>query len=215
MSRKAIEREIRKKFILEAARQLFDEKGIENTSMDDIASAAEYTRRTLYAYFKSRDEISLSILIEDLSARWTEQKRELATADTGLQKIIKWGESLYSFTCRHRSSIRLQLYWDFKGIDRKLITDDIFASFQTINNELAEGLRRIFHLGLSDGSLRPDLNVDLAISHFLYSFRSIVNRAHSSTYSFAYFEPEEYVRTYLDIFARGIKNEGVGHSEIK
>ncbi len=215
MSRKAIEREIRKKFILEAARRLSDEKGIESTSMDDIALAAEYTRRTLYAYFRSRDEISLSILVEDLQARWKEQKPQLARADTGLGKILKWAESLYSFTQRHPSSIRLQLYWDFKGIDRKLISDEIFASFESINSELAEGLREIFQLGLNDGSLRPDLEIDLSISQFLYSFRAILNRALSSTYSFAYFEPDEYVKHYLEIFARGIRNKGVGHNEIK
>ena len=215
MSRKAIERETRKKFILEAARQLFDEKGIGNTSMDDIAAAAEYTRRTLYVYFKSRDEISLSILVEDLSARWNEQKKELVKADTGLEKIIRWAESLYSFTLRYPHSIRLQLYWDFRGIDRELISDEIFAAFETINSELAEGLREIFQLGLKDGSLRPDLRIDLTISQFLYSSRSILNRALSSSYSFASFDPDEYVRYYLEIFVRSIRNEGVSQNEIK
>ena len=215
MIRKAIERETRKKYILEAARRLFDEKGIENTSMDDIASAAEYTRRTLYAYFKSRDEISLSILVEDLAARWEEQKAQLAGSDSGLNKILKWAESLYSFTQRHPSSIRLQLYWDYKGVDRTLIGDEVFASFESINNELAQGLREIFQLGLNDGSSRPDLKVDLSISQFLYSFRAVLNRALSSTYSFAYFDADEYVKHYLDIFARGIGNKGVSHGETK
>ena len=214
MSRKVIERETRKKLILKAARQLFTDKGIENTSMDDIAFAAEYTRRTLYAYFKSRDEISLSILIEDLLIRWDEQKKTLTEADTGLEKIKKWAESLYSFTLRYPHSIRLQLYWDFRGIDRELISDETFAAFEKINNELAKGLRKIFHLGVSDGSLRSDLPVDLTISQFLYSYRSILNRALSSSYSFASFDPDEYVKYYLENFVRTIKNEGVKPNEI-
>jgi AcrR family transcriptional regulator len=215
MSRKTIERDSRKKSILNAARRVFDEKGIENTSMDDIAVAAEYTRRTLYAYFRSRDEICLSILVEDHQARWKEQKTQLARAETGLEKIVKWAESLYSFTRRNRSSIRLQLYWDFKGIDRTLIGDEVFASFERINDELAQGLREIFQLGLDDGSLRPDLKTDLSISQFLCSFRAVLNRALSSTYSFTYFDPDEYVKHYLEIFARGIRNEGVSHGETK
>ncbi len=215
MSRKTAEREVRKRFILDAARQLFDQKGIENTSMDDIASAVDYTRRTLYAYFKSRDEISLSLFVEDQTVRWTEQKKELAEAITGLEKIIKWGESLYSYTRRHPHSIRLQLYWDLKGIDRSAISDDVFASFEKLNDELAEGLREIFHLGVNDGSLRPDLKIDLTISQFLYSLRSILNRAISSTYSFAHFDADEYVKHYLELFARGIKNTGEITSENK
>jgi AcrR family transcriptional regulator len=209
MSRKAIERETRKKLILKAARQLFDEQGVENTSMDDIAAAAEYTRRTLYAYFKSRDEISLSILIEDFLIRWDEQKKALSQANTGLEKIMRWAESLYSFTLRNPHSIRLHLYWDFRGIDRELIGDETFDAFEKINHELAEGLREIFHLGISDGSLRPDLPVDMTISQFLYSFRSILNRALSSSYSFAFFDPDEYVKYYLDTFIRNIKNKGI------
>ena len=215
MDRKVIERETRKNLILKAARQLFDKKGIENTSMEDIASAAEYTRRTLYAYFKSRDEVSLSILIEDLLTRWDEQKKALTGANTGLEKIIKWAESLYSFTLRSPHSIRLQLYWDFRGIDREQISDETFAAFKTINKELAEGLREIFHLGVRDGSLRSDLPVDLAISQFLYSYRSILNRALSSSYSFAFFDPDEYVKYYLETFVRNIKNQGVKQDEIK
>jgi AcrR family transcriptional regulator len=215
VSRKAIERKTRKRFILEAARQLYEKKGIENTSMDDIAAAAEYTRRTLYAYFKSRDEIGISILVEDLRARWHEQKEELAKADTGLRKITKWAESLYSYTLRHPHSIRLQLYWDLRGINRELVSDETFAAFEAINDELAEGLREIFNLGVGDGSLRPDLLVDMSISQFLYSFRSILNRALSSSYSFASFDPDEYVRYYLDSFLHNIKNEGVSRNEIK
>jgi len=141
MSRKVIERETRKKLILKAARQLFTDKGIENTSMDDIAFAAEYTRRTLYAYFKSRDEISLSILIEDLLIRWDEQKKTLTEADTGLEKIKKWAESLYSFTLRYPHSIRLQLYWDFRGIDRELISDETFAAFEKLELTLEQNIR--------------------------------------------------------------------------
>lgn len=215
MSRKAIERETRRRLILKAARQLFDEKGIENTSMDEIASAAEYTRRTLYAYFKGRDEISLSIFIEDLQARWDEQKKALNEADTGLEKIIRWAESFYLFTLRYPHSIRLQLYWDFRGIDREMISDETFAAFEAINNELAEGLREIFHLGVSDGSLQSDLPVDLTISQFLYSYRSILNRALSSSYSFASFDPDEYVKYYIETFVRNIKNEGVKQNESK
>lgn len=41
----------REKFI-EVARQLFARKGIENTTMNDIASASDKGRRTIYTYLK-------------------------------------------------------------------------------------------------------------------------------------------------------------------
>jgi len=211
MSRKTMEREARQKFILEAARELFDKKGVENTSMDDIALAVDYTRRTLYTYFKSRDDICLRVFIDDLRKRWDIQKQAVTQSESGLDKIITWGDSFYRFAIDNPHSMRLHYYWDYKGIDRQWIGDDVFSEFESINDELAEGLREIFQTGVNDGSLRPDLQIDLCISQFLYSLRAVLNRALSPTYSFASFDPDEYVKHYLDLFSRGIRNEGDKH----
>ncbi|MEE9442041.1 MAG: helix-turn-helix domain-containing protein [candidate division Zixibacteria bacterium] len=208
MSRKTAEREIRQSYILDAARGLFAQQGIENTSMEDIASAAEYTRRTLYSYFKSRDEICLMVLIEDNKTRWREQQKAMELTRSGLDKITIWGKTLYDFSRRNPQSLYLQLYWDLKGLDPDSISGEAFESFDNLNNELAEGLRGIFQMGIKDGSLRADLKVDLCISQFLYSIRSIINRALSTTYSFACFESDEYIDHYLDMFSRGIRYTG-------
>ncbi|MDH3891928.1 MAG: TetR/AcrR family transcriptional regulator [candidate division Zixibacteria bacterium] len=205
MSRRQVEREARKNYILQKTRKLYDEQGIENSTMEDIARATEYTRKTLYAYFKSREEISLCLLTEDLKTRWAEQKARLTEAGTGLEKIIIWAEALYDYTVRHPSSIRLQLYWDLAGIDRTLVSDETFASFEAINKQLAKGLREVFGLGVKDGSLRPDLKIDMTISHFLYSIRTVINRALSPNYSFARFKADAYFETYMDTFARGVR----------
>lgn len=51
----------REKFI-EVARQLFARKGVENTTMNDIASASERGRRTIYTYFKSKRDIFNAVI---------------------------------------------------------------------------------------------------------------------------------------------------------
>ncbi len=43
--------------LIDIARQLFAHKGIENTTMNDIAIAAEKGRRTIYTYFKNKRDI--------------------------------------------------------------------------------------------------------------------------------------------------------------
>ena len=40
--------------LIEVARQLFAQKGEENTTMNDIAVASEKGRRTVYTYFKNK-----------------------------------------------------------------------------------------------------------------------------------------------------------------
>ena len=196
----------RRGFILDTARSLFARRGVENVSMDEIARAAHYTRRTLYAYFKSADEIRLLILTEDLRRRWEVQKPRVAAADAGLAKLIAWAEALYDFTKENLHATRLQAYWDYRGINRKHVSRESFNSFVTINDELAEGLRAIFRLGIKDHSLRPDLDVDMCISQLLHSLRSVLYRALSPNYSFAVFEPDDYVQHFLELFTRAVRN---------
>ena len=43
--------------ILKAAFELFAERGYANTTLDDIAEAAEVSNGTLFAYFPTKDEI--------------------------------------------------------------------------------------------------------------------------------------------------------------
>jgi AcrR family transcriptional regulator len=53
--------------ILDAARELFFSRGFGNTTMEDIASAAEAAVGTVYNYFESKSAIILAITEEDTS----------------------------------------------------------------------------------------------------------------------------------------------------
>jgi TetR/AcrR family transcriptional regulator len=208
MSRREVERETRRNFILDAARRIFAKKGVEETSMDDIAGEAEYTRRTLYAYFRSRDEICVSIFLEDMEARRDLQQAAVAKAGNGLERIRVWGQTFYEYARQNPHAMRLQLYWDFRGIDESRISRDIFSRFEAINYKLAEDLRDMFRQGVADGSLRPEINADMCISQYLYTLRAVLNRAISPSYSFASFDADSYVQHYLDLFSRAIRRTG-------
>jgi AcrR family transcriptional regulator len=58
----AREREARSNLILDSAERLFVEKGYLETSINDIAEAAEFSRTSVYQYFASKEEIYLRIL---------------------------------------------------------------------------------------------------------------------------------------------------------
>jgi AcrR family transcriptional regulator len=206
--RKDSERRTRRQFIVDAARTLFGENGIENTTMEDIAVASGYTRRTLYAYFKSFDEICLVVLHEDQTTRWELQKEAIAASTTGLAKLQAWARTLYRFAADNPQYMRLEIYWDYHGLNPRSIGRPLFDRFTARNNELADGLREIFRLGMADGSMRKGLEVDMCISQFLYSLRSIINRAISPGYSFASFDADDYVAHYIEFFCRAIEKNG-------
>ncbi|MCC8122672.1 MAG: TetR/AcrR family transcriptional regulator [Oscillospiraceae bacterium] len=63
MSKKQALTEFHRGSILAAAERLFGEKGIDKTTMDDIAREAEYSKATLYVYFQSKEEIVCDIVL--------------------------------------------------------------------------------------------------------------------------------------------------------
>jgi AcrR family transcriptional regulator len=52
--------------LVDVARQLFARSGVDNTTMNDIAQASRKGRRTLYTYFKSKNEIYLAVVESEL-----------------------------------------------------------------------------------------------------------------------------------------------------
>jgi TetR/AcrR family transcriptional regulator len=202
-----VEREARRRFILDAARRILASKGVESATMEEIASASGYTRRSLYAYFRNREEILLEVLSEDLRDRWALQKMAVARGATALEKVRIWAQVLYEVSRANPQTLQLQVYADFRGINRKRIRSEIFSRFQPINQDLAEGLREILRMGIADGSLRPDLNIDLCITNFVHSFRAILHHALTPSYSFAKFPPDILVGHFLDLFCRAIRSD--------
>jgi len=54
--------EVTRRRILEAAYRLFRRQGFSRVSMDEIASAARLTKRTLYHHFRSKDQLLADVL---------------------------------------------------------------------------------------------------------------------------------------------------------
>ncbi|MGN0435789.1 MAG: TetR/AcrR family transcriptional regulator [Wujia sp.] len=69
--------------IVTAARELFETKGIDKTTMDDIARQADYSKSTIYVYFRCKEDIfnaivqdHINILIGELELRLVEEDFE-------------------------------------------------------------------------------------------------------------------------------------------
>ena len=56
-----------RKLLVDTARQLFAQKGIDNTTMNNIALASGKGRRTLYTYFRSKTEVYEAVIESELS----------------------------------------------------------------------------------------------------------------------------------------------------
>lgn len=54
--------------LLDVARQLFASNGVEKTTMNDIATASDKGRRTIYTYFKNKKEIYDAVIERESEA---------------------------------------------------------------------------------------------------------------------------------------------------
>ena len=53
--------------LVDVARQLFASMGFEKTTMNDIAQASNKGRRTLYTYFKSKDDVLAAVIEAEMN----------------------------------------------------------------------------------------------------------------------------------------------------
>ena len=77
--------------IIKVARKLFAQQGIGNITMADIAKAANKSRRTVYTYFQSKEELleaSIEMEVKKISAATTKVAMSNLTPDKKLIKLI-------------------------------------------------------------------------------------------------------------------------------
>ncbi len=203
--REASERQARLDFLIESASKTFAVHGVEASSLDLIAREAEYTRRTLYSYFKGRDEIILSVFLRDLKLRLAFQENAIHTLRGGLNKLIRWADSFLSYSLQNPDSLRLQAYVDYKSFNRERIDDGLIKEYDAVNERLADQLRSVFMEGVRDGCFIPGLDLDLCVSLFDSSIRAILNRTLSEDNPIASVDPEYYFFSFLGLFIRGIE----------
>jgi len=67
MSKKERLSEFNRGNILIAAKKLFGEKGVFQTTVDDIAKEADYSKSTIYVYFTGKDDIYDHIILEHIT----------------------------------------------------------------------------------------------------------------------------------------------------
>ena len=89
--------------LVDVARQLFAKKGVDDTTMNDIAVASKKGRRTLYTYFKSKEDIYVAVVESELEML-SDAMEQVAKKDiTPDEKILKLIET-------HLDSIKMVVY---------------------------------------------------------------------------------------------------------
>lgn len=132
----------RDKFI-EVARQLFARKGVENTTMNDIASASDKGRRTIYTYFKSKRDIFNAVIESETDQLLNRLRHIVARQSSPEEKLLEYVECRFETMkeiVSRNGSLRAGFFRDVRKVDRarKIITRKETAMLRDILQEGVE-----------------------------------------------------------------------------
>ncbi len=86
-TRREREQKLRREMIIEAAQVLFEQKGFEKTTVEEIANEAELGKGTIYFYFRSKEEIYIAILEKRLDFLEQKMKEAIANPKTAVDAL--------------------------------------------------------------------------------------------------------------------------------
>lgn len=117
--------------LVDVARQLFAKNGIVNTTMNDIAKASGKGRRTLYTYFKSKDDVYYAVIEAELE-RLSDKLDEVATKNIKPQdkiiELIYTHLSMIKETVIRNGNLRAEFFrniWMVERVRKKFDEDEI------------------------------------------------------------------------------------------
>lgn len=85
--------------ILHKSKRLFEEKGIKNVTIDEIAQVAEISRSTFFSHFKNMDDLLNTIALQEIEdlTNSVADRNDLTRREELLQIMIKLLEDTYKY----------------------------------------------------------------------------------------------------------------------
>jgi AcrR family transcriptional regulator len=90
LTRKEKQAETRQR-LLDAAERVFLRRGLQGSSVEEIAAEAGYTRGAFYSNFKSKDELFVELLHTRVYDRYAELARETGAQPGTARERLRWG----------------------------------------------------------------------------------------------------------------------------
>lgn len=152
--------------LLEVARELFAHKGLEATTMNDIAAASGRGRRTLYTYFRNKEEIYYAVIEEELE-RLSEKMDEVAVMDVEPEEkiftLIYTHLSIIRDTVARNGTLRAEFFRNIWMVEK------VRKSFDVEEHRI---LQKVLQEGVDKGRFRIE-NVGLMADIVYYSVKGL------------------------------------------
>lgn len=196
----------KKTSFLDAAEKLFMQKGFEHTSIDEVAKEAGLTKRTLYQYFLSKEDLFYAVVLKGARLLTANYEEAMKKGENALEKI------------RLANQVYLQFYMDYLGMFRLLNyqpanRQNLEASPHYREMGMIDGTRMMHYMNLvndgkADGSINPDLDTRKAVFFAFFSAFSMlfaVSSSDKSMWDMIGLNEDEFLRFSFDLLADALK----------
>lgn len=165
------ERQQKEKKILEAAIQLFGQKGFHATKVDDVAKKAKISKGLVYFYYKSKEDLYMAITkkgtdeLKDMIQKAFGKPKE----KTGIEIMTSLVHGYLHFAQEKKVYHEALLYFlslldqyqsDKGKVNPLLIESQYFNKLLQSHHDLAKSGIKAISQGIKDGSIRPDLQAE-------------------------------------------------------
>lgn len=139
--------------ILKGAEELFMRYGIRSVSMDNIASHLGVSKKTLYQYFKDKDEMVLSVAEEHISRDKDDLEEIAGSAKNAIEEMVK----LSSCLRENFRDMNPSLLFDLQKYHHKAWEAWLNHKHHFIRNQI----ERSINLGKGEGYFRNEINTQV------------------------------------------------------
>jgi TetR/AcrR family transcriptional regulator len=169
--RKEREKEQRRNAIIDAAEQVFFSKGVDNATMEEVAERAEFSKGTLYLYFKNKDELLHAIIGRGLEMLYNMFKTAAEKEEKGIDKIKAMGRAYFEFYKKEPDYFTAMLHQDTHKFDPETIEKNPnYGRCNEIGNNVFGLMQEAVTIGIADGTIRQDLDpVKLSLALWSHS----------------------------------------------
>ena len=195
------ERENRIDYIIDAAEQLFFEKGYDGVSLNEIALKIGISRPPLYRYFKNREEIYFAVVLRAAKIMNQLFKKSANNNDNARIKLEKMGKAYFKFYKDFPNYYEIYLSFEFLRFQNNEKYD--ISEIMKLNFETIKIICETIEEGMEDGSIRKDIN-PLETAMFITTTSNSVLKLYPNTTKTLGISIEQYYDDFLRLWDRAL-----------
>jgi len=140
--------------ILAAATEIFANKGVEHTTMQEIAVRAGLSAGSIYHYFADKDELLESTLAEQQRQTMERFATAESTHSSPLEALLDVGSQVLTEMCS-RQQVLLHLETMLAGAREP---DAFAAAHRALHEDVVALIRRLVYAAQDAGEIAPDID---------------------------------------------------------